>query len=238
MTVAFSDSSPGARRTAGPGLRSADGGVMRGRAAEQRIVRDLLRRARRGCGGVVLVEGEPGIGKSLLLRDAVGEAAGDGFSPAAGAADQLSGVIPLSALRAALPEPFAGLTADTRQDLPGATGWWIGQVRARLEQRAAANPVLVCRLLPAPDLPQAQHRLPRRTHPHRHPANYCWSQALTSASRDATIGLDDVRRKSRGETELPRHWPTGGRHDHVSHGIKEFYDTAVRTPPAVAARRQ
>ena len=94
---------------------------------------------------MVLVEGEPGIGKSLLLRDATDEAAEHGFSLAAGAADQLGQAIPFFALRAALREPFAGLTADDPdRDLPDAPAWWISQMRAHLEQRAAAAPVLVC----------------------------------------------------------------------------------------------
>jgi DNA-binding NarL/FixJ family response regulator len=94
---------------------------------------------------VVLVEGEPGIGKSLLLREAVDEAAGQGFSLAAGAADQLGRALPFFALRAALGESFARLTApDPERDLPDAPEWWISQMRAHLEQRAAATPVLVC----------------------------------------------------------------------------------------------
>ena len=94
---------------------------------------------------MVLVEGEPGIGKSLLLRDAVREAAGQGFSLAAGAADQLGQALPFFALRAALGEQFARLTAnDLELDLTEALGWWIKRARAHLEQRAAANPVLVC----------------------------------------------------------------------------------------------
>jgi DNA-binding NarL/FixJ family response regulator len=109
------------------------------------MVRDLLRRAQRGVGGVVLVEGEPGIGKSLLLREAAGEAAGQGFSLAAGAADQLGRALPFFALRAALGESFARLTADDPdRDLSDAPGWWISQMRAHLARRAAATPVLVC----------------------------------------------------------------------------------------------
>ncbi|HEX5294834.1 MAG TPA: AAA family ATPase, partial [Streptosporangiaceae bacterium] len=91
------------------------------------------------------VEGEPGIGKSLLLRDSTDEAAGLGFSLAAGTADQLGQAIPFFALRAALREPFAGLAADDPgRDLPDSTAWWITQIRAHLEQRAVAAPVLVC----------------------------------------------------------------------------------------------
>src|ERR1700741_1645128 len=96
--------------------------VMRGRDAEQQVVRGLLRRAQQGLGGVVLVEGEPGIGKSMLLRAATDEAATEGFSLAAGAADQLGQVIPFFALRAALGVPFATLADDLLhdRDLPDA----------------------------------------------------------------------------------------------------------------------
>lgn len=145
MTAVISDSSPGARHKAAPrGLYAGDE-AMCGREPERRIIRDLLRRAAQGAGGVVLVEGEPGIGKSLLLREAVGEATGRGFSLAAGAADQLGRALPFFALRAALGEPFARLTAPhPERDLPDAPEWWINQMRAHLEQRADANPVLVC----------------------------------------------------------------------------------------------
>jgi DNA-binding NarL/FixJ family response regulator len=116
-----------------------------GREAEQRQVRELLQRAQRGIGGVLLVEGEPGIGKSALLRDAVAEAAGLGFSLAVGAADAVGQAIPFFALRQALGEPFGRLTTerDERRQA-NAPMWWIGQMRAHLSQRSAATPVLVC----------------------------------------------------------------------------------------------
>ena len=126
--------------TIAPRERPAGREVVRGREAEQKIIRDLLRCTQRGAGGVVLVEGEPGIGTSLLLRDATAEAAQLGFSLAAGAADQLGQAISFFPLRAALRVPFAGLTTDH----PDATAWWISEIRARLEQRAAVAPVLVC----------------------------------------------------------------------------------------------
>ena len=140
MTATISDFSPDARRRMAARQRPAGQEVARGREAEQKIIRDLLRCAQRGGGGVVLVEGEPGIGISLLLRDATNVAAELGFSLAVGAADQLGHAIPLFPLRAALRDPFAGPSPDH----PDATAWWITEIRAHLEQRAAAAPVLVC----------------------------------------------------------------------------------------------
>ena len=145
MTATITDSSSAAHGGTTPPERPAGREVVRGREAEQKIVRDLLRRTQRGAGGVVLVDGEPGIGKSLLLRDATDEAAERGFSLVAGAADQLGQAIPFFALGAALREPFAGLaTGDLGRDLPDAAAWWISQTRTHLEQRAAVAPVLVC----------------------------------------------------------------------------------------------
>ena len=145
MTSVISDFSPGPCRKTAPQARYARDLAMCGREPERRIVRDLLRRAQQGVGGVVLVEGEPGIGTSLLLREAVGEAAGLGFSLAAGAADRLGRALPFFALHAALGEPLARFTAsDPERDLSDAPGWWISQMAAHLEQRAAAAPVLVC----------------------------------------------------------------------------------------------
>jgi DNA-binding NarL/FixJ family response regulator len=151
MTAMISDSCPGGPG-AGPGAglprralpreRWPGREAVRGREAEQKMVRELLRHAQRGAGGVLLVDGEPGIGKSLLLRAATDQAAEQGFSLAAGTADLLGQVIPFFALRTALGEP--GLTADRPGRVrPDATAWWIAQLRFQLERRAAAAPVLV-----------------------------------------------------------------------------------------------
>jgi DNA-binding CsgD family transcriptional regulator len=144
VTAVISEPAPRAHGKATPGPRPAGGAVMRGREAEQKVVRDLLRCAERGRGGVVLVEGKPGLGKSLLLRESAGEASRHGFSLAAGAADRLGRAVPFFALRAALPDPFATTAGDGRHDLPGAAERQLSLVRAHLEQRAAAHPVLVC----------------------------------------------------------------------------------------------
>jgi DNA-binding CsgD family transcriptional regulator len=134
MTAVVSDASLGTR----PHNRE----IVRGRAAEQKMIRELLRHAQRGAGGVLLVDGEPGIGKSMLLRDATDEAAELGFSLAAGAADPLGQAIPFFTLRAVLRGTLA--VDDPGTDRPDATAWWITQIRAHLEQRAVSAPVLVC----------------------------------------------------------------------------------------------
>jgi DNA-binding CsgD family transcriptional regulator len=143
MTAMLSDTTPGARLRTTARLGTAGREVVRGRERERKVIRELLRRAAGGDGGVVLVDGEPGIGKSLLLRDAVDEAAGQAFSLAAGAADRLAQAIPFFPLHAAM-----GATSTDTSD-PGdarldGTERGMTRVRARLEQRVAAAPVLVC----------------------------------------------------------------------------------------------
>ncbi len=131
MTAIMSESVPGRGETAC------------GREPERRAIRDLLSRAQQGAGGVVLLDGEPGVGKSRLLREAVDEAAERGFSLIAAAAERLDRATPLVALSAAQDEPMAGLGAALDPDQPDAIAWWITQVRTRLERRAATAPVLV-----------------------------------------------------------------------------------------------
>ena len=186
MTAMISDSSPQAGGRTKPRERPGGRQVLHGRAAEQRTVRDLLRRAGRGAGGVVLVEGDPGTGRSGLLRDATDDAAELGFSLAAGAADPLGQAIPFFALRAALRAPFAGLTGDDPgHDLPDAAAWWITQLRAHLAQRAAAAPVLVCLddlHWASPATLAALRVLPRDTKRHR----VAWLLARSSTPHRAT----------------------------------------------------
>ena len=117
--------------------------AMRGRPAEWQLVRELLRRAQRGLGGVLLVDGEAGMGKSRLLRESAREAAGQGFSLAAGRGDQLGRHVPFFTLLAALHQPLGGGAAADGPGPPDLTAGRIGQLQAHLEQRAAAGPVLV-----------------------------------------------------------------------------------------------
>jgi DNA-binding CsgD family transcriptional regulator len=123
-----------------PQERPAGHGAAHGRETERQIIRDLLQCAQRDGGGVALVEGEPGIGISQLLRDATDEAAKLGFSLAAGAADQLGQAIPFFPLCEILREPSAGLAPGH----PDAVAWWITGLRVHLDRRSEVAPVLVC----------------------------------------------------------------------------------------------
>jgi DNA-binding CsgD family transcriptional regulator/tetratricopeptide (TPR) repeat protein len=50
--------------------------VLIGREAERSAMRELVDAARDGCGGALVIRGEPGVGKSALLRDAELQAEG------------------------------------------------------------------------------------------------------------------------------------------------------------------
>ena len=139
MTATIGDCPPG-RRMESP--RPAGLGPMHGRPAERRMAAALLRRAEQGLGGVLLVDGEEGIGKSFLLHECEREAEGRGFSLATGAADPLGQTIPFFALLTALRQPLTG-SGDHRDDPGEAISSRIGELRATLIKQAAVAPVLV-----------------------------------------------------------------------------------------------
>ncbi|MET0423238.1 MAG: BTAD domain-containing putative transcriptional regulator, partial [Actinoplanes sp.] len=73
-----------------------------GRAAEVALLRGLLGEVGQGRSAIVLIEGEPGIGKSALLEVALRAADRLGHRTAEAVADELSGRIPLQVMRKAL----------------------------------------------------------------------------------------------------------------------------------------
>src|SRR3984885_2958436 len=81
---------------------SADVSPMRGRAAEYDVVVSLLASTAEGQGMVLLVEGDPGTGKSLLLAAAAREARERGFSLVTVVADELGQATPLAPLLSAV----------------------------------------------------------------------------------------------------------------------------------------
>jgi DNA-binding CsgD family transcriptional regulator len=107
-----------------------DASPVRGRAAEYDAVLALLASTAEGQGKILLVEGDPGTGKSLLLAAAAREARAQGFSLVNAIADVLSQATPLAPLLSAV-----HATATTAPS--------VGAVFTRLEELAAAGPVLV-----------------------------------------------------------------------------------------------
>jgi len=70
-------------------------GALVGRDSEMALLTGLIREVARGRGGSVLIEGEPGIGKSALVRAAVAEAPKAGCQVFWGAGDELGQALPL-----------------------------------------------------------------------------------------------------------------------------------------------
>src|SRR5919197_1386747 len=90
------------RRLADLGQATSPAPIVRGRDAELASIGVQLHRVRAGAGAVVLVEGEPGIGKSRLLAEATRVARRLEFRVGAGAAEPGAEVVELAPLMTAL----------------------------------------------------------------------------------------------------------------------------------------
>jgi len=71
-------------------------GALIGREGEMALLAGMVKEVSKGRGGSVLIEGEPGIGKSALVRAAAAEAPEAGCQVFWGAGDELSQALPLS----------------------------------------------------------------------------------------------------------------------------------------------
>ena len=97
-----------------------------GRGAELARLRGLVEGLRAGVGGVVLVEGEQGIGKSALLEAGLGGARGvPGCAVLWAAADELGQRFPLSLMADCLAGAGAGAGAGRAGSgaRRGSAGW-------------------------------------------------------------------------------------------------------------------
>jgi DNA-binding CsgD family transcriptional regulator len=70
-------------------------GALVGRESEMALLTGLIKEAAQGRGSSVLIEGEPGIGKSALIRAAVAEPSAVGCQVFWGAGDELDQALPL-----------------------------------------------------------------------------------------------------------------------------------------------
>ena len=100
-----------------------------------------------GAGGVVVVEGPPGIGKSRLLAEAVSLADPAGLRVARGEADEADQVAPLSCLLGALDSGSPPLLSAERllalDPRPDQRYWLLRELEALLEEAALAEPLLL-----------------------------------------------------------------------------------------------
>jgi hypothetical protein len=117
---------------------------MRGRERELQAVTSLLERAKQGRSGTLLVEGKPGLGKSLLLGEAAAAARNIGFVLAAAAADDLTRYLPAGPLLAALGQPLYQTQPEARRSPAEAPFSLAEDIGQRLEGRARSAPLLVC----------------------------------------------------------------------------------------------
>ena len=140
-------------------------GSLVGRDDEMALLTGLMKEATRGRGGSVLIEGEPGIGKSALVRAAVAQAPEFGGQVYWGAGDELSQALPLLPFLDGLRvrEPSANprretiirllrgeVTADRGTDGPAVLA---EQLLALVAEQCAVQPVI----LVVDDLQWADH---------------------------------------------------------------------------------
>ncbi len=122
--------------------------VLRGRSDELGTALSALRRsARSGAAAMIVVSGEPGIGKTALVRAILEQADRGGSAVGYGRTDEVDQVVSGAPLLLALrsgPRPlldgtaFAGLQAVYDQQL-----WLVEQIGQALEEAAARRPVVL-----------------------------------------------------------------------------------------------
>src|SRR5712692_10507270 len=121
---------------------------LRGRDAEMAAINAALGDARDGRGGVLLVEGGPGLGKSRLLEEAVSLAGRAGVRAAMGRADADDNVVPMAPLMSSCFGGNAPLL--DRDDLSALRAlredryWVLLELEALLERAALQHPMLIC----------------------------------------------------------------------------------------------
>ncbi|WP_440084936.1 helix-turn-helix transcriptional regulator [Streptosporangium sp. LJ11] len=129
-----------------PDLHESSWPGWRGRAREWKLVVGLLQAAKIGRGGIILIEGRSGAGKSRLLDMAVTAAARAGLEIARGAADELTQLIPLAPLTSALGQSGRELPVDDHMTVSGPADQrllLVERLQGPLEQRVAQKPMLL-----------------------------------------------------------------------------------------------
>jgi DNA-binding NarL/FixJ family response regulator len=129
--------------------------VLVGRDSEMALLAGLIRDAARGQGSSVLIEGEPGVGKSALVRAALAETADASYQVFWGAGDELGQALPLVPLLEGLRvrEPSANPRRNTivrllRGELGADRGTDVSaalaeQLLALVAEQCAAQPTIL-----------------------------------------------------------------------------------------------
>ena len=130
-------------------------GTLVGRESEMALLTGLIREASRGRGGSLLIEGEPGVGKSALVQAAVAQAPEAGCQVFWGAGDELGQALPLLPFLDGLRvrEPSANprrdtivrllrgeISADRGADVPAVLA---EQLLALITEQCAVRPVIL-----------------------------------------------------------------------------------------------
>ncbi len=120
---------------------------LRGREAELGVVVALMDRLQGGCGGMILVEGWPGIGKSRFLAEAGQLGLDAGMLLAAGRADEIEAIAPLAPLLSALSSGERPVLERQRLralERPGDQRFWLVEELAELlELRSRETPLVI-----------------------------------------------------------------------------------------------
>ena len=120
---------------------------IQGRESELRLIAGLLDEVASGSGGVIVVEGASGIGKSRLLLEGVRDAKRRGMRFGVSMAEPAERAVELAALLGALfdgPEPIIDRSAlPSIRAEPGQRFWLLRDLEVLLERAAASRPLVI-----------------------------------------------------------------------------------------------
>jgi DNA-binding CsgD family transcriptional regulator/tetratricopeptide (TPR) repeat protein len=120
---------------------------IQGRESELRLIGGLLDEVASGSGGVIVVEGASGIGKSRLLLEGVRDAKRRGMRFGVSMAEPAERAVELAALLGALfagPEPLLEPSAlPSIRAEPGQRFWVLRDLEVLLQRAAASGPLVI-----------------------------------------------------------------------------------------------
>jgi DNA-binding CsgD family transcriptional regulator len=127
---------------------AASSSPIRGRDEQLRMITGLLEGVRAGAGGVAIIEGAAGLGKTRLLTQARATAATLGFRTGFGAAEPGHNPVELAVLMEALFGGAESLVARTalgpRDGAREEQFWLLHDVQTLMERAALRHPLLIC----------------------------------------------------------------------------------------------